>query len=157
MTADERLMEGALREAEMARDAGEAPIGCLVAHGDEVIASAHNVRETARDPLGHAEIIALRAAAERLGRWRLTGCTLYVTLEPCVMCAGAIVLSRVDRVVYGAADPKAGAVTSLYRVLSDERLNHRPEVTAGVLAERCSAILSDFFRERRAGIVKDEK
>jgi tRNA(adenine34) deaminase len=108
-----------------------------------------NLRESRHDPLAHAESMALRQASQNLGRWRLSGCTLYVTLEPCVMCAGAIVLSRIDRVVFGATDPKAGAVQSLYTILSDTRLNHRPEVTGGVLAAECSAVLKEFFAARR--------
>jgi tRNA(adenine34) deaminase len=151
--SDESHMEQALREAETALGLGEVPIGCVVTLDDRIIASAHNRRETDRDPTAHAELLAIRKASEILGRWRLSGCTLYVTLEPCVMCAGAIVLSRIDRVVYGAADRKAGAVESLYRILQDERLNHRPEIAGGVLAERCGALLSDFFRRRRESAV----
>jgi tRNA(adenine34) deaminase len=142
-------MRLALAEAQAAATEGEVPVGALIVCNDQVIAAAHNQRETLRDPTAHAEMIAITQAAESLGAWRLEGCTMYVTLEPCPMCAGAIVQSRVPRVVYGAIDPKAGAVESLYRLLADERLNHRPEVVGGVLAEPCGEILTSFFRARR--------
>ncbi len=151
MSQDERFMNLALAQAEQAFALGETPVGAVVVCGGEVLCADHNRRETALDPTAHAELLVVREAARRLGRWRLTGCTVYVTLEPCVMCAGAMVLARVDRLVYGATDPKAGAVASLYQVLADPRLNHRPVVSAGVLAEPCGAILSRFFRERRSG------
>jgi tRNA(adenine34) deaminase len=147
--ADDQYMRLALREAEAALSEDEVPVGAVVVHAGRVIASAHNQREQLRDPTAHAEMIAITQAAEVLGSWRLEGATLYVTLEPCVMCAGAIVLARLPRVVYGAADPKAGGVASLYRLLEDPRLNHRAEVTAGVLAEPCGAILSRFFAGKR--------
>lgn len=142
-------MRMALAEAQAAAAAGEVPVGAIIVCNDRVIAAAHNQRETLRDPTAHAEMIAITQAAESLGAWRLEGCTLYVTLEPCPMCAGAIVQSRVPRVVYGAIDPKAGAVESLYTLLGDERLNHRPDVTGSVLAEPCGEILTSFFRARR--------
>jgi tRNA(adenine34) deaminase len=142
-------MRMALAEAQAAAAAGEVPVGAIIVCNDRVIAAAHNQRETLRDPTAHAEMIAITQAAESLGAWRLEGCTLYVTLEPCPMCAGAIVQSRVPRVVYGAVDPKAGAVESLYQLLADERLNHRPDVTGSVLAEPCGEILTSFFRARR--------
>lgn len=142
-------MRMALAEAQAAAAAGEVPVGAIIVCNDRVIAAAHNQRETLRDPTAHAEMIAITQAAESLGAWRLEGCTLYVTLEPCPMCAGAIVQSRVPRVVYGAVDPKAGAVESLYTLLADERLNHRPDVTGSVLAEPCGEILTSFFRARR--------
>lgn len=148
-TDDERYMHRALELAARAAAAGEVPVGALIVHDGVVIAEAFNERESKPSALAHAELTALALACERLGRWRLSGCTLYVTLEPCVMCAGAIVQSRVDRVVYGARDPKAGAVESLYEVLTDARLNHRPRVTAGVLADACGARLTEFFRARR--------
>jgi tRNA(adenine34) deaminase len=119
--------------------------------GGEVIGTGRNERELTGDPTAHAEVLAIRAAAATLGRWRLTGCTLAVTLEPCTMCAGAAVLARLDRIVYGAVDPKAGAVGSLWDVVRDRRLNHRPEVIAGVLAEECGALLTRFFAGRRVG------
>ncbi|MBX3020251.1 MAG: tRNA adenosine(34) deaminase TadA [Bdellovibrionales bacterium] len=143
-------MRQALALAAQAEARGEVPVGALIVHDNSVIAEAYNERETQPSALAHAELSAIRQACEKLGRWRLSGCTLYVTLEPCVMCAGALVQARVDRVVYGARDPKAGAVESLYQVLSDTRLNHRPQVDAGVLGEECGKILSDFFRRRRA-------
>ncbi|TWT99976.1 tRNA-specific adenosine deaminase [Botrimarina colliarenosi] len=142
-------MQLALAEAQAAAAAGEVPVGAVIVCRDEIVAAAHNQRETLRDPTAHAEMIAITQAAESLGAWRLEGCTLYVTLEPCPMCAGAIVQSRASRVVYGATDPKAGAVESLYTLLADDRLNHRPDVQAGVLAEPCGAILTEFFRARR--------
>jgi tRNA(adenine34) deaminase len=145
-------MQLALREAEAARAEDEVPIGALIVRDDRVIASAHNQREQLHDPTAHAEMIAITQAAEALQSWRLEGCTLYVTLEPCPMCAGAIVLARIPRVVYGAADPKAGAVNTLYRLLDDPRLNHRAEVIAGILAEPCGRILSEFFAGKRRPI-----
>ncbi|WP_376770846.1 tRNA adenosine(34) deaminase TadA [Streptomyces lonarensis] len=143
-------MRRALAEARTAPGTGDVPIGAVVLgpggpHG-EIIATGRNEREATGDPTAHAEVIALRAAAHRLGGWRLTGCTLVVTLEPCTMCAGAGVLSRVERVVYGAADTKAGAVGSLWDVMRDRRLNHRPEVLHGVMAAECGQLLTDFFR-----------
>jgi len=143
-------MKLALEQAARAASLGEAPVGAAVVCDGEVVCAAGNRREIDRDPTAHAEMLALREAARLLDRWRLSGCTLYVTLEPCLMCAGAIVLARVDRLVYGATDPKAGAVESLYRTLADERLNHRVEVVGGVLAEPCGQILSDFFRAKRS-------
>ena len=151
MSADEKWMGEALRVARTALNAGEVPVGCIIVHGERIVGRAHNQRETLRDPTAHAEMIAITQAAEALGSWRLHGCTLYVTLEPCAMCAGAMVLGRIDRLVYGAADPKAGAVESIFRLLDEPRLNHRIQVTGGVLAEPCGAILSDFFRAKRAG------
>ncbi|MFF9209237.1 MULTISPECIES: tRNA adenosine(34) deaminase TadA [unclassified Streptomyces] len=143
-------MRLALAQAERAVRGGDVPVGALVLapDGTSVLATGHNEREVTGDPTGHAEILAIRRAAERLGEWRLTGCTLVVTLEPCTMCAGAIVQSRVDRVVYGARDDKAGAAGSLWDVIRDRRLNHRPEVIEGVLAAECAQQLTDFFRGR---------
>lgn len=149
MSNDEFYMRRALELAARAADLGEVPVGALVVCDNQIISEAYNERESRPSALAHAELTALAAACEKLKRWRLTGCTLYVTLEPCVMCAGALVQSRVDRVVYGARDPKAGAVESLYQVLADSRLNHRPEVTPGILGEDCGKILSEFFRRRR--------
>jgi tRNA(adenine34) deaminase len=152
----EFYMELALREAESAAKEDEVPIGAVIVHqaddgsGPRVIASAHNQREQLHDPTAHAEMLAITQAAEALGNWRLERCTLYVTLEPCPMCAGAIVLARIPRVVYGAVDPKAGAATTLYRLLDDPRLNHRSEVVAGVLGQRCGMILSQFFAKKRS-------
>jgi tRNA(adenine34) deaminase len=145
-------MEMALDEAAAAMDEDEVPIGCVIVSLDQgVIARAHNQRERLNDPTAHAEMLAITQAAEALGSWRLTRTILYVTLEPCPMCAGAIVLARVPFVVYGADDPKAGACRSLYRLLDDARLNHRANVLAGTLADRCGGLLSEFFRSRRTG------
>jgi tRNA(adenine34) deaminase len=146
---DLALMRIALDEARVAVAHNDVPIGCVVARDGEVLARARNRRELDRDPTAHAEILALRAAADQLGTWRLEGCSIYVTLEPCAMCAGAMVLARIDRLVYGATDPKAGAVRSLYNVADDARLNHRIEVTAGVLEEECGAVLREFFAAKR--------
>jgi tRNA(adenine34) deaminase len=148
---DEVYMRQALTLAARAAALGEVPVGALVVHENQVIAEAYNERESLPSALAHAELSALSRACAKLGRWRLSGCTLYVTLEPCVMCAGASVQARVDRVVYGAVDPKGGAVESLYQVLGDARLNHRPQVAGGVLADECGEILSAFFRGRREG------
>jgi tRNA(adenine34) deaminase len=142
-------MRLALREAEQAMGEDEVPVGAVIVHEDRVIASAHNQREALRDPTAHAEMIAITQAAEALGSWRLDGSTLYVTLEPCPMCAGAILQARIPTVVYGATDPKAGAVHTLYRLLDDERLNHRSLVVSGVLADRCGEILTRFFQKQR--------
>ncbi len=150
MNKDDIYMRRALELAAQAGNIGEVPVGALVVHENQIISEAYNERESKPSALAHAEMTVLADACAKLRRWRLTDCTLYVTLEPCVMCAGALVQARVTRVVYGARDPKAGAVESLYQVLSDTRLNHRPQVTGGILGEECGKILSDFFRERRA-------
>jgi tRNA(adenine34) deaminase len=142
-------MRLALREAERALEHGDVPIGCVVIHDGEVIASAPNERELRGDPTAHAEILAVREASERLGGWRLLDTVLYVTLEPCAMCAGAIVLGRVPRVIYGATDPKAGAAGSVFDILDEPRLNHRPELAGGLLAEDSTALLREFFSSRR--------
>ena len=147
--ADEKYMQLALEEAEAAAAEGEVPIGAVVVCDGQVVARAHNRRETDADPSAHAEFLATVAAARALGRWRLTGCTVYVTLEPCLMCAGLMVNARVDRCVYGAADPKGGAVGTLFDVSHDERLNHEFEVTSGVLADEAAGLLREFFRARR--------
>ena len=146
---DERFMRLALEEARRCLEHGDVPIGAVVTREGEVLAAAGNERELAADPTAHAEILALRGAAAALGSWRLDGCTLTVTLEPCAMCAGAMVLSRVDRVVFGAADPKAGFAGSLGNLVQDPRLNHSVSLTDGVLAEECGDLLRAFFRERR--------
>lgn len=127
----------------------EVPVGAVIVQGDRVIAAAHNQRETLHDPTAHAEMIAITQAAQAIGDWRLEGCTLYVTLEPCIMCSGAILQARIPVVVYGATDPKAGAVGSLYNLLSDSRLNHRCQIVPGVLADRCGSILTAFFQAQR--------
>jgi tRNA(adenine34) deaminase len=146
---DEYFMRLALREAEHSLEHGDVPIGAVVVAGGEVLAAAHNERELRQDPTAHAELLALREAARALGTWRVGESVLYVTLEPCAMCAGAIVLSRVPRVVFGARDPKAGAAGSVLNVLAEPRLNHRPQVAAGLMADECSVLLSDFFASRR--------
>ena len=146
---DDVFMQQALVEAQQAFAEGEVPVGAVIVHEGRIIASAHNQREQLRDPTAHAEMIAITQAAESVGDWRLENCALYVTLEPCAMCAGAIVLARIPTVVYGATDPKAGAVQSLYRILGDERLNHRCTVTTGIRADACGEILSEFFRQIR--------
>ncbi|HKE52470.1 MAG TPA: tRNA adenosine(34) deaminase TadA [Actinomycetes bacterium] len=143
-------MRQAIAAARLAPATGDVPVGCVVLdRSGTVIGRGHNAREATRDPTAHAELISLREAAASVGEWRLTGCTLVVTLEPCVMCAGAIVLSRVDRLVYGAIDPKAGAVGSLWDLVRDRRLNHRPEVISGVLAAECAELLRSFFADHR--------
>lgn len=146
---DVAAMRLALEEAVAADQHGDVPIGAVVVRDGQVIAHRHNERELTGDPTAHAEVLALRDAAAVIGHWRLLDCTLYVTLEPCVMCAGALVNSRIGRVVYGATDPKAGAMESLYEVCGDERLNHRPPVERGVLADECGALLKQFFAARR--------
>jgi tRNA(adenine34) deaminase len=146
---DEAAMRLALDEAAAAPAHDDVPVGAVVVRDGAVVARRHNERERTGDPTAHAELLALRDAAAVVGHWRLTDCTLFVTLEPCVMCAGAIVNARVGRVVYGATDPKAGAVASLYEVCSDPRLNHRPPVTGGVLGDECGALLRAFFAARR--------
>ena len=146
---DEHFMRLALREAERALEHDDVPIGCVIARAGEVAAAAANERELRQDPTAHCEVLALRDAARSAGTWRLNSDVLYVTLEPCAMCAGAIVLARVARVVYGAPDPKAGAAGSVLDVLSEPRLNHRPEVAGGLLADESALLLRDFFGTRR--------
>jgi tRNA(adenine34) deaminase len=146
---DEYFMHLALREAERALEHDDVPIGAVVVREEEVVATAHNERELRQDPTAHAELIALRDAARAAGSWRVLDSVLYVTLEPCAMCAGAVVLARVPRVVFGASDPKAGACGSVLDVLSEPRLNHRPEVAGGLLATECGELLSGFFASRR--------
>ena len=146
---DEMRMTMALRAAADAAESGEVPVGAVIFHHDRLIGRAHNQREMLQDPTAHAEVLAITQAASALGSWRLDDCTMYVTLEPCAMCAGALVLSRMSRLVFGAHDPKAGACGSVLDVLSCERLNHTVDVVSGVLAEPCGLILSEFFRARR--------
>lgn len=147
---DERLMHAALDHARRATEHGDAPIGAVVSREGELLSAAGNERELRGDPTAHAEVLALREAAAVLGGWRLAGCVLYVTLEPCAMCAGAVVLARIPRVVFGAADPKAGACGSVLDVLAEPRLNHRPQVQAGLLAEESAELLRRFFAARRS-------
>jgi tRNA(adenine34) deaminase len=146
---DEYFMRMAIREAQIALQHDDVPIGAVLVHEGELIAAGHNERELRQDPTAHAEVLALREASRVRGSWRLLACVLYVTLEPCAMCAGAIVLARVPRVVYGTTDPKAGAAGSVLDVLAQPRLNHRPQVAGGLLAAECAALLTDFFGSRR--------
>lgn len=146
---DEIFMQQALRQARLADEAGEVPVGAVIVHQNQVIARGYNQRETLHDPTAHAEMIAITAAADHLKSWRLSGCSLYVTLEPCLMCSGAIYLARIDRLVFGAEDPKAGACGSLYDIPGDIRLNHRVAVTSGVLAADSTQLLREFFRSLR--------
>jgi tRNA(adenine34) deaminase len=146
---DEQYIQKAIQQAQIAAENGDVPIGAVIVYQNQIIGKAYNQREQLNDPTAHAEIIALTQAASFIGSWRLHGCTIYVTLEPCPMCAGALVLARIDRLVYGCDDPKTGACKSLYNIVQDERLNHRLEVTSGVLADDCSMLLKDFFQRRR--------
>ncbi len=154
--ADESYMRVALDEARAAAAAGEIPVGAVVVANGAVLARAHNLREVRQSALAHAEILAMETASARLKSWRLEECTIYVTLEPCIMCVGAILQARIARLVFGSLDAKAGAVESLYRLCQDARLNHRLPVTGGILAEDCSRILSDFFSDLRKGKQREE-
>ena len=147
---DEHYMKLALQQAQQAAESDEVPVGAVIVHGERTIALAHNQREQLNDPTAHAEMIAITQAAEAIGDWRLESCTLYVTLEPCLMCAGAILQARMGRLVYGASDPKAGAVESLFQTMADNRLNHQVESTSGILAQPCAEILSHFFQVQRS-------
>lgn len=149
MLEDERWMREAIHQARLAEAIGEVPIGAVVVRDGVIVGAGHNLRETRRDPTAHAEMIAIKQASEALGAWRLLGCTLYVTLEPCPMCAGAILQSRVERVVYGASDPKAGCAGTLMDLLRDSRFNHESPWVSGVLGEECGGLLTDFFRRLR--------
>ena len=149
MADDNYYMGLALNEAQAACDVGEVPIGAVIVMDGSVIATGHNMRETWQDATAHAEIVAIRQACKKLGRWRLTGATLYVTIEPCPMCAGALVMSRIDRLVYGSSDYKAGAVESIFNVVQNQALNHQIAVTAGVRADECARVMREFFRMRR--------
>ena len=146
---DEQFMKAAIDQAYIALENGDVPIGAVIVHQNQIIAKGLNLRHKLNDPTAHAEIIALTAAAEYIGNWRLHGCSIYVTLEPCCMCAGAMVLARLDRLVYGCRDLKAGACGSLYNIVQDERLNHRLEISKGILAEDCAKLLQDFFKNKR--------
>jgi len=149
-TDDSRFLRAALDEAEAALEHEDVPVGAVVVHDGRIIGRGQNQREQLQDPTAHAEMIALTAAAAHVGCWRLEGCTLYVTLEPCAMCAGAIVLARMERLVFGARDPKAGACVSLFQLCSDPRLNHQATITEGILADECAALLQEFFATQRA-------
>jgi tRNA(adenine34) deaminase len=146
---DERMMRLALEEAEACLDSGDVPVGAVISRDGEMLVATGNARERLQDPTAHAEVLALREASDVADSWRLDGCTLYVTLEPCAMCAGAIVLARLDRVVFGALDPKAGFAGSLGNLLQDERLNHRVALSGGLLEDECGELLRAFFRDRR--------
>lgn len=148
MTRDRRFMRAAIEQAKLAAEIGEAPIGAVIVRGDEIIAEAYNTRETEKNALHHAELLAIDRACKKLGGWRLIGCELYVTLEPCPMCSGGIINSRIERVVYGAPDPKAGCACSVCNIFSLP-FNHSPEIVGGVMEEECAALLSDFFRSLR--------
>lgn len=150
MNRDERMMALALEQARLALDAGEIPVGAVIAQGEQVIAAAHNRRELDNDPTAHAEIVCIRAAAKALGRRRLSGCTLYVTLEPCPMCAGAIVMSGLDRIVYGASDPQQGCTGSVYRITEDPAFTHFCPADGNILAPKCTALLTAFFTAKRS-------
>ncbi len=151
MNIHEQYMQLAIVEAEKAQAIGEVPIGAVIVFENEVIAAGYNIRETSQTTLSHAELIAIQQANEKIGSWRLENCTLYVTLEPCPMCAGAIVQSRIKQVVYGAIDPKAGCAGTLMNLLTEDRFNHQVDVVKGVLEAECSSMLRDFFRDLRAG------
>ena len=155
--SDEQFMRLAIAQAKIAEENGDVPIGAVVVCENRIIGKAYNQREQLQDPTAHAEIIALTQAAEALENWHLNDCTIYVTLEPCPMCAGALVLAKMDRLVYGCDDPKAGACKSLYNIVQDERLNHRLEVTSGVLAEQCGQLLREFFAKRRIENKNDQE
>ena len=150
---DRKMMELAIEQARLALENGDIPVGAVVAVNGEVVATAYNRREADNDPTAHAEVLALREAGHRLGSWRLSEATVYITKEPCVMCAGALMSARVARVVYGVQDPKYGAAWSVFNILQDDRLNHRAEVTAGVLADECMALLREFFEGRRVNSI----
>lgn len=149
MTQDEIFMKEALKEAAKARKKDEVPIGAIIVHNNKIIAKGHNLRETKHDALGHAEIIAIRKANKKLKSWRLVDCTIYVTVEPCSMCAGAILQSRIARIVYGTEDIKGGALGSSYNLFEQKNINHIPEIASGVLKEECSQIIKDFFKKKR--------
>jgi tRNA(adenine34) deaminase len=146
---DKRLMRLAIEQAQIAEENGDVPIGAVIVYQEQIIGKAYNQRQQLQDPTAHAEIIALTQAAAFMENWHLNGCTMYVTLEPCPMCAGALVLSRMDRLCYGCSDPKSGACGSLYNIVQDQRLNHRVEVTSGVMEEQCRQQLQNFFAKRR--------
>ncbi len=148
-SVDDRYMRMAIVQADIAELNGDVPIGCVIVHEDQIISKAYNQREQLQDPTAHAEVIALTQASSARESWRLHGCTLYVTLEPCAMCAGALVLARIDRLVFGCHDPKTGACGSLYNIVQDSRLNHSMQITSDVLAETCSEQLSTFFKNKR--------
>jgi tRNA(adenine34) deaminase len=148
-TLDEKFMVQALKEAEKSANFDEVPVGAVIVKEGKIIARGHNLRERNNDPTAHAEIVAIRKACKKLKSWRLEGCTIYVTIEPCSMCAGTLLWSRIQRIVYGAKDPKGGALGSSYSLFEVKNINHRPEITGGVLEERCSTLMTSFFRSKR--------
>lgn len=143
------FMSLALKEAQKAKEIDEVPIGCVIVKDNKVISKGHNIRETKKDPIGHAEIVAIRKAAKKLDSWRLEGCTLYVTIEPCIMCSGAIIQSRIQTLVYGANDPKGGAVESSLKAFEAANINHHPEIIKGVLEDECRQIIKNYFKSKR--------
>ena len=149
MEKEIRFMKEALKEAKKAELIDEVPIGCVIVKDDKIIARGHNVRETKKTPLGHAEIIAISKASKKLNAWRLQDCDIYITLEPCIMCSGAIIQSRIRHIYYGAKDPKGGAIESSINVLEAKNINHHPEITSGILEEECSNIISEYFKRKR--------
>ena len=146
---DEKFMALALKEAEISANFDEVPVGAVIVKGGKVLAKGHNLRESKNDPTAHAEIIAIRKACKKLKSWRLEGCTIYVTIEPCSMCAGTLLWTRIQRIVYGANDPKGGALGSSYNLFEVKNINHRPEITRGVLEDRCASLMTSFFRSKR--------
>ncbi len=148
-TLDEKYMLEALKEAKKASDKDEAPVGAVIVINNKIIARGHNLRETKLDPTMHAEIVAIRKACKKLKSWRLVGATMYVTIEPCSMCAGTLLWTRIDRIVYGAKDPKGGALVSSMKLFDSPNINHHPEITGGILKEKCSSIIKDFFKKKR--------
>ena len=149
MTQDEKYMVLALKEAEISSNFDEVPVGAVIVKDGKVIAKGHNLRESKNDPTAHAEIVAIRKACKKLKSWRLEGCTIYVTIEPCSMCAGTLLWTRIQRIVYGASDPKGGALGSSYNLFEVKNINHHPEITRGVLENRCSSLMTSFFRNKR--------
>ena len=149
MTLDEKFMAEAIKEAEISANFDEVPVGAVIVKNGKVIARGHNLRESKNDPTAHAEIVAIRKACKKLKSWRLEGCTIYVTIEPCSMCAGTLLWTRIMRIVYGASDPKGGALGSSYNLFEVKNINHHPEITRGVLENRCSSLITSFFRNKR--------
>ena len=149
MTQDEKFMAQALKQAEISANFDEVPVGAVIVKDGKIIARGHNLRESKNDPTAHAEIVAIRKACKKLSSWRLEGCTIYVTIEPCSMCAGTLLWTRIERIVYGANDPKGGALGSSYNLFEVKNINHHPEITGGVLEKKCSTLMSTFFRSKR--------
>lgn len=146
---DEKFMLEAIKEAEKSALLDEVPVGAVIVKDGKIIARGHNLREKTNDPTSHAEIVAIRKACRKLNSWRLVGCTIYVTVEPCTMCAGTLLWNRIDRIVFGAKDPKGGAICSVFSIYESDKINHHPEITGGVLEDRCGALMSNFFKKKR--------